>query len=588
MSWSQTSRGRRTAAVAALGLATLGPVADGLAGGHLVGTPWFTLAIVAAGFLIGSWLRPWSAVAGAFLGASALTTANQIGDRGAYSVVNDYFFFAVLLGGAVLAGALISGRSAQLRRLRELSRVRARQHEDEIAAARLDEHSRLQTSVAAAMVERLEDVVALTWTARTGADATALYAVEAAGRTVLEELRSVVGVLRRMPSVAASAVDRVLRRPPPPIIWSDALASCAGIPLAVEAVAGSHARGPAFANVVVAVALGLPLLFRRRRPLAATATVFAVAILMTAVLTPLPTTVTVLAPLSLSAYAVGAHLRGLRRLVGVGVLVAGLALTVVVSPPTARDPAGLVPTLVWVGLAVLFGVVSEQYAHRATMVAELLSTVEQGRRHELDLVLAEQRATLAGELHDNLAHAMTVVCLHAEAAQLPGVDPSTVQTSIDAIEGAAGQALVELRSGLTGLLDVDGPVRLDRAITRIAYGLGLHPVIEAVCTSGCAPDESTVLLRVVREALVNVARHAPGAPVVVRLETDVTTIRVSVRNGSAVGTPVGLVGAGSGLEGLDTRVRSAGGRLRWGRRSGGGFEVMLELPRSDLAVGAVR
>ncbi|MCP2345970.1 sensor histidine kinase [Nonomuraea roseoviolacea] len=84
--------------------------------------------------------------------------------------------------------------------------------------------------------------------------------------------------------------------------------------------------------------------------------------------------------------------------------------------------------------------------------------------------------------------------------------------------------------------------------------------------------------RVVQEGLTNAAKHAPGAPVRVRVTREDDALRVSVANAPPAASAVNAVSGGAGLAGLDERVRLAGGTLRAGPVSGGGFEVVAELP----------
>ncbi len=247
--------------------------------------------------------------------------------------------------------------------------------------------------------------------------------------------------------------------------------------MAFEAVASSVARGPAWANAVAGITLGLPLLVRRRRPVRSAFLMVVVATLMSAWLTPLPLTVSVLLPLSLAAFSVGSCAQGRGRPAGAVVLVAGMAATVLVSPRGSVDSSGVAPTLLWLGLALAAGVVAAQHARRARELGSLLERIDEGHRHELQLAVAQQRTRTARELHDSVAHAMTVVCLQAEAAQRHADDATLRRGCIATIEATARGAMDELRHGLVEL-DTERPDtvtgrELAEGVASIAASLGL-------------------------------------------------------------------------------------------------------------------
>ncbi|WP_205301959.1 sensor histidine kinase [Nonomuraea montanisoli] len=121
----------------------------------------------------------------------------------------------------------------------------------------------------------------------------------------------------------------------------------------------------------------------------------------------------------------------------------------------------------------------------------------------------------------------------------------------------------------------DGPLRLvERAR---AAGMAVTPERLDDLT-GIPPMTVLAVGRVVQEGLTNAAKHAPRAPVRVRVIREDGTLRVSVANAAPVAPAVDAVSGGAGLAGLDERVRLAGGVLRAGPVRGGGFEVVAELP----------
>ncbi len=553
-------------------------------GGDLVDNPAFTVAMVVSAYLVGAWLRP---VPGALtcLGAvAALTVANQQADAGRYSAANDFFFFAVLVGGLALAGELITARAAQVRDLRRLTAVRETQRAAELQAARLEERTRIDAGITRSMMQRMGAlVVQASGVRREGAAGPAREGVarmEAAGRATLDDLREVLGSLREpvepAPPEAAPPVTAE-----PPVGAVDLLVGLCGVPVAFECVASAAAQGPVWANALAGVAIGVPLVWRRQHPLTSACLSFALAAAMTALLTPLPATVTPLLPVSLVAYALGAHTTGIRRLPAAVLLVLGSVAVGLASPTDSRDPGSLAPTLVWLSLAFGAGVLAAQHAVRAARLQELVERIEEGREYDVRLAVAEQRAAVARDLHDTVAHAMTVVCLHAEAAQQRWEDPDAVATSLDTIEASAREAMEQLRHGLDTLQPDQGPDDPEDEVRAVAGSLGISPRVEGLASLD--PRDWVLARRVVREALVNVSRHAPGSEVTVRCSRSDDTLLVEVVNGPAPGPSPGAAfggGSGRGLSGLGEHLEQHGCGLEHGALPGGGYRVAAYLPSS--------
>ncbi|WP_457029753.1 sensor histidine kinase [Kitasatospora sp. P5_F3] len=206
--------------------------------------------------------------------------------------------------------------------------------------------------------------------------------------------------------------------------------------------------------------------------------------------------------------------------------------------------------------------------------------------------LLEERARIARELHDVVAHHMSVITVQADSApyRISGLPPEAVD-EFGTIATAARSSLTEMRR-LLGVLRSDGaePDRMPQP------GLAqLGQLVETVGQAGVraeltvAPEvaalgelPSAVALsayRIVQEALANVVRHAPGARAEVRLTAVGRTLRVTVEN-SPGGRPgvEGSEGTGHGLVGMRERVRLLSGRLETGGTPAGGFLVAAELP----------
>ncbi|MFJ3891586.1 sensor histidine kinase [Streptomyces sp. NPDC090083] len=269
------------------------------------------------------------------------------------------------------------------------------------------------------------------------------------------------------------------------------------------------------------------------------------------------------------------------RRVSVGAL-AAMCLLVPLAFGAGGGPAGVAVYLLAVVLAWTAG--QWRRAQRERVAAEL------------DRAVAEERARIAREVHDVVAHTLSVMVIQAGAADDVFVRrPDQARQALRAIETGARSALGELRL----LLRAFGPedVRDDAgAEERRGPGpslAGLDELADSVRATGMAVRvrregvfeglSATVDLtayRIVQEALTNTLRHAVGADEVsVRVTVDGECVEVTVADNGC--TPQGSsasVGAGRGLVGMRERVRLVGGSLRAGPLAGGGFEVAARLP----------
>lgn len=208
----------------------------------------------------------------------------------------------------------------------------------------------------------------------------ALSQIEASARAALDGLRSHIGLLRQ----PVSESEQVPTPAPPSCVAPklgrvDLIAAAAALPVAVETVLGDHRIGPVRLNVGLALLLVPPPVLRRRHPLPAVATGFAVAVVASLLATPPATTVSAIVPALLLSYGVGAHSRSWQaRGAGAALVWAGVGLVGLATPPVLRDPAGLVPTIAWTGLAILGGVVAAGRADRVRARAHLLAEIESG------------------------------------------------------------------------------------------------------------------------------------------------------------------------------------------------------------------
>ncbi|WP_329416387.1 sensor histidine kinase [Streptomyces sp. NBC_00704] len=251
----------------------------------------------------------------------------------------------------------------------------------------------------------------------------------------------------------------------------------------------------------------------------------------------------------------------------------------------AGGPAGLAVYLLTVVLAWTAG--QWRGAQRARARAETRRAV------------VEERARIAREVHDVVAHTLSVLVVQAGAADdVFTRQPEQARQALRAIETSARSALGELRL----LLRAFGPdaqesgaperweagpslARLDELAEAVrATGLTVHVHREGV-TDGLPAAVDLAAYRIVQEALTNALRHAAGADEVrVRVAVEGEWVRLTVADdGRAPQGPSPAAGAGRGLVGMRERARLVGGRLRAGPLPGGGFEVAAELPLEEAS-----
>jgi signal transduction histidine kinase len=262
------------------------------------------------------------------------------------------------------------------------------------------------------------------------------------------------------------------------------------------------------------------------------------------------------------------------------------AFTIVIVRPW--DPSimvitvGLLRTAVGPLLALYFDA-------RRRLVLALTERAERAERERhllAEQARADERARLAGEMHDVVTHRLSLMVLQAGALGITAADDTTRQAAED-LRAAGCQALDELRD-LVGILraepdggetpTVAGLATLAAESTAVGTPVEL---MEEGDPAKASPVVGRTMYRVVREALTNVHKHAPGARVTVRAEYGETHVRVTVCNTAPTGEPSSaLAGTGSGLgiANLRRRIELVQGTLRAGSTPDGGFSVEATLP----------
>jgi signal transduction histidine kinase len=264
----------------------------------------------------------------------------------------------------------------------------------------------------------------------------------------------------------------------------------------------------------------------------------------------------------------------------------------------AERPDGLanrVSMLLIMGLGLVAGLWVRARREVVTGLRERADRLELEQAARADQARAEERARIAREMHDVVAHRVSLMVLHAGALEVNASDPRTAETA-DLIRTTGREALANLREVLGVLRSGAGAVDATRSPQPVLDDLDrLVSQSRAAGVRIDRSDEGTVrplpltvertAYRVVQEALTNVHKHAAGAAAEVSLRYLRGEIEVAVANAAppepAVAEGEPLPGGGYGLVGVRERVELLGGELTAGPRPGGGYLVAARLPAPE-------
>ena len=380
----------------------------------------------------------------------------------------------------------------------------------------------------------------------------------------------VAGVRDRRPRLPAGA-DRSLAAP-----------LLLGLAALVETVVATG--GPSTSDGSTALLLNLlatvPLALRRRWLVAAVAVVVSANVLLLGA--GAHWTVAGIAALLWALYLLGAHVR--RR----ALLLPCLPFALNALSPFGGKQAALfaVVLLVLVVAALALG---DARRLRAQAIAERDSSRQAMLAARRDQAALAERARIARDLHDVVAHHVSMIAIQADTARLatPGL-PEQGRERLAAIGATARDTMTELRS-LLGVLRSDGEEQAGRSPQP-----GLEQLGELVAGARAAgtpvrltvagplgplpPGVELAAYRIVQEALTNARRHAPGAEVEVELRRTDGALHLRVRDHGPGPAGAGPGAVGHGLLGMRERAAMVGGSLRAGGADGGGFLVEAELP----------
>jgi signal transduction histidine kinase len=219
------------------------------------------------------------------------------------------------------------------------------------------------------------------------------------------------------------------------------------------------------------------------------------------------------------------------------------------------------------------------------MLEERARRLERERDLAAQIAAAEERARIARDLHDVVAHSVSLIVVQAEAARMVQGQPPRAIEAIRQIQTTGRQALTELRH-LMGLLGSEqatdlapqpGLAQLERLISSMqSAGLAVRLQVSG-SPRELSPGLDLTVYRVIQEALTNTLKHAPGASAQVQIDFRDRKLWIEVTDSGAQSQPTPTPG-GHGLAGMRQRVALYGGHLEAGPRPEGGFRISVRLP----------
>jgi signal transduction histidine kinase len=375
-------------------------------------------------------------------------------------------------------------------------------------------------------------------------------------------------------AVASTAVRAFLAEPaapdPPARVWRDwALLAVITVSATLETIFREDLVWRP-AGLVVALGLGVALLWRRTHPLPVAVIAFgATSLLDTAVAGSVDGEEPILfaiAGVLLLPYALLRWGSGRDAAVGMGFI---LGVNVV-----SEIVAGTLSDLILGAVAFLL----------SAALGALVRSRAGDRMRQRDQVRLREREQLARELHDTVAHHVSAIAIRAQAGRtLAATEPAAAVDALEVIEESASRALTELRALVGALRDGDepdlAPQRGVADIARLAPADGPRVDVElAGDLEGLQPLVGAAVYRIAQESITNAVRHARHATRIdVRVTGERDVVRVIVRDD---GEPAAASAPGYGLAGMSERATLLGGTLEAGPSAGRGWLVTATLPRA--------
>ena len=351
----------------------------------------------------------------------------------------------------------------------------------------------------------------------------------------------------------------------------------------VAEILAGQVSGPRVAAVPLALLMTLPLAVRRRYPLALTAAVSASYLLNRAAGVDMYSYWASIVAALVTAYTTAAHSRPRLAAVALPCLYAAVVVA-------ALGPSGMLWGGILIGGAALAGFALRDRRRHAGQLADLARQLELARDENARTAVASERARIARELHDVVAHSVSVMVVQAGAAEeVLGTHPDKAREPLRSVQDMGRQALVELR-GLLGMLRTDdseaalapqpGLDQVDALAAQVREaGLAVELRVDGA-RDGIPAGVDLAAYRIVQEALTNVLKHATASQAAVRIGYRPDVIELEILDDGHGPLRPGHDGAGpgQGLIGMRERAFLYGGEVEARPRAEGGFAVRARLP----------
>jgi signal transduction histidine kinase len=520
-------------------------------------------------------------------------------------------FLVPLATALALAAYALRAREQRASALEARTARLERDREEEARAAVAAERRRIARDLHELIVQGMSVMTVQAGAARVlldeelGQARRSLLAIEDAGRQTLAETRRLLGMLRTDDDEATLAPGPELAElvvPAPVTVIApakggevegvrtllrrhgfDALIVLVALVSEIEIFVTS-VPGPTAVLIPAVLLWTLPLLSRRRFPLAATACVFAVLTASAFFGDAVGGDVTSAVPLFLAFWVVGYHNERTQLLAGMALGFAGLV--VIADQDVRLGTSDTVSAIVTSGAVALVAHVLRRRARRTGALEERAARLVREREEQARAAVAAERRRIARDLHDVIAHSISVMTVQAGAARLVlDEEPQRAREPLLAVEQTGRQSLAEMRR-LVGFLR---PHEADAAPAPRASLAALGDLLAQVRTAGLpvelavdgeertlSPGIELAAYRIVQEALTNARKHGSPTHATVALHYGPSALEVEVAND--VRGRTARNGTGHGLIGMRERVALYGGELEAGPRDGQGFVVRARLP----------
>jgi signal transduction histidine kinase len=362
-----------------------------------------------------------------------------------------------------------------------------------------------------------------------------------------------------------------------------ALALLIGVPTLGTAIASGVHKDKLLLGILFGLLAAVPLVVRRRWPFAALAVVIAAAVIS-------PVSVPYELPMMVLLYTIGSTRGWERTIAAAGAVVATGGIFLFAGGP-AFSAGSLIGTALLCAISSGLGLYVGTKRAGMDALRERAERLHRERELLAERAVAEERVRIAQELHDVVAHNVSLIVVQAQALGVTAGD-ERVKEATDGIADLGRQTMNEMHRTLRllrgsgddttpfapqpGLGDLDSLLARSRATgldVDVTIGGAPRPLPQSVDLSA---------FRIVQEALTNVVKHAGRARTAVTVDYGAQALEITIVDEGDGGTPNGAPAPGGhGLVGMRERTALFGGTLTAGPRAGRGFEVRASLPYDE-------